>query len=77
MSDPSGITAQGLEVWVRRDRQSDLDHLLKIGRDYAVHQIAVGLPRHMDGRLGDAAPEIIAFAGALGAALGEEVIFWD
>jgi putative Holliday junction resolvase len=72
-----GITAQGLEVWVRRDRQADLDHLLKVGRDYAVQQIVVGLPRHMDGRLGNAAPEIMEFAGALGEALGGEVIFWD
>ncbi|HZK14526.1 MAG TPA: Holliday junction resolvase RuvX [Desulfobaccales bacterium] len=77
VSDPLGITAQGLEVWVRRDRQADLDHLLKVGQDYAVHQIVVGLPRHMDGRLGEAAPEIMDFAGALGDALGAEVIFWD
>ena len=77
VSDPLGITAQGLEVWVRRDRQADLDHLLKVGRDYAVQQIVVGLPRHMDGRLGEAAPEIMDFAGALGEALGAEVIFWD
>lgn len=77
VSDPLGITAQGLEVWVRRDRQADLDHLLQVGRDYAVHQIVVGLPRHMDGRLGDAAPEITEFAGALGQTLGAEVIFWD
>jgi len=77
VSDPLGITAQGLEVWIRRDRQTDLDHLLKMGQDYAVHQIVVGLPRHMDGRLGAAAPEIKEFAGALGEALEAEVIFWD
>jgi putative Holliday junction resolvase len=77
VSDPLGITAQGLEVWVRRDRQADLDHLLTVGRDYAVQQIVVGLPRHMDGRLGNAAPEIMEFAGDLGQALGGEVIFWD
>ena len=77
VSDPLGITAQGLEVWVRRDRQADLDHLLKVGRDYAVHQIVVGLPRHLDGRLGEAAPEIMDFAAALGESLGCEVIFWD
>ena len=77
VSDPLGITAQGLEVWVRRNRQADLDHLLTVGRDYAVQQIVVGLPRHMDGRLGEAAPAITEFAGALGEALGAEVIFWD
>jgi putative Holliday junction resolvase len=77
VSDPLGITAQGLEVWVRRDRQRDLDHLLQVGRDYAVQQIVVGLPRHMDGRLGEAVPDIKEFAEALGEALGSEIIFWD
>jgi len=77
VSDPLGITAQGLEVWVRRDRQADLDHLLKVARDYDVQQIVVGLPRHMDGRPGAAAPEIMEFAGALGEVVGVAVIFWD
>jgi putative Holliday junction resolvase len=77
VSDPLGITAQGLEVWVRRSWQADLDHLLKVARDYQVQQIVVGLPRHMDGQPGAAAREIMEFAGALGEALGAEVIFWD
>jgi putative holliday junction resolvase len=77
VSDPLGITAQGLEVWVRRDRQTDLDHLLKVAREYEVQRIVVGLPRHMDGRPGAAAAGILEFAGALGDALGVEVIPWD
>jgi putative Holliday junction resolvase len=77
VSDPLGITAQGLEVWVRRGRSADLDHLLKVARDYQVQQIVVGLPRHMNGQPGAAAGEIMEFAGALGEALGAEVIFWD
>jgi putative Holliday junction resolvase len=77
VSDPLGITAQGLEVLNRRSRQEDLAYLLKIARDYQVQQIVVGLPRHMDGRLGAAAPEIMELAEALGQALGVEVIPWD
>ena len=77
VSDPLGITAQGLEVWVRRGREADLDHILKVAREYQVQQIVVGLPRHLDGRPGAAAPEIQEFAAALGQALGGEVIFWD
>jgi putative Holliday junction resolvase len=77
VSDPLGITAQGLEVWVRRGREADLAHILKVAREYHVQQIVVGLPRHMDGRLGAAAPEIQEFADALGQALRGEVIFWD
>jgi putative Holliday junction resolvase len=77
LSDPLGITAQGLEVWIRRNRQADLDHLLQVAREYQVHQIVVGLPRHMDGRPGDAAAGILEFAGALGEALKVPVIPWD
>jgi putative Holliday junction resolvase len=77
VSDPLGITAQGLEVWTRRSRQADLDHLLQVAREYQVHQIVVGLPRHMDGRPGAAAATILEFAGALGESLGVEVIPWD
>jgi putative Holliday junction resolvase len=77
VSDPLGLTAQGLEVLNRRSRQADLEALLKIARDYQVQQIVVGLPRHMDGRPGAAVPEIMALAEALGQALGVEVITWD
>ncbi len=77
VSDPLGITAQGLEVWVRRGREADLNHILEVAREYHVQQIVVGLPRHLDGRPGAAAPEIQKFAGALGQALEGEVIFWD
>jgi putative holliday junction resolvase len=77
VSDPLGITAQGLEVWVRRDRQVDLEHLIQVAREYQVQRIVVGLPRHMDGRLGAAAPGIMEFANALGSTLEVEVIPWD
>jgi putative holliday junction resolvase len=77
VSDPLGITAQGLEVWTRQTRDADLAHLLQVARDYQVQQIVVGLPRHMDGRPGAAASSILEFAAALGEALGAEVIPWD
>jgi putative Holliday junction resolvase len=77
LSDPLGITAQGLEVWTRRNRQADLHHLYQIAREHQVKQIVVGLPRHMDGRPGDAAAGILEFAGALGEALGVPVTPWD
>lgn len=77
VSDPLRITAQGLEVWQRRNRQADLKHLLKVAREYQVQKIVVGLPRHMDGRLGEAAAGIMEFAAALGEALGVEIITWD
>ncbi len=77
VSDPLGITAQGLEVLIRKNRDADLARLLEVARKFRVQQIVVGLPRHLDGRLGQAAPEILALAEALKEALGVEVVTWE
>ncbi len=77
VSDPLGITAQGLEVMSRKGRAADLERLLKVAREWRVQRIVVGLPRHLDGRLGQAAPEILELAGALQEALGVEVVTWE
>lgn len=77
VSDPLGLTAQGLMVLERRDWDQDLDRLLKIARPYQVQEVLVGLPRHMNGRLGEQAEEILALAQALGEALQAKVVTWD
>jgi putative holliday junction resolvase len=77
VSDPLGFTAQGLKVLERRDWDWDLAQLLEIARAYRVREILVGLPRHMDGRLGEQAEEILELARALGEALGARVVTWD
>lgn len=77
VSDPLGLTAQGLGVLERKDWDRDLARLVDIARPYRVQEILVGLPRHMDGRLGGQAEEILALARALGEALGARVATWD
>jgi putative Holliday junction resolvase len=77
VSDPLGITAQGIEVLLRRDQASDQARLLAVAREYQVQEIVVGLPRHMDGRPGKAVPEIMELARTLGEALGVPVTPWD
>jgi putative Holliday junction resolvase len=77
LSDPLGITAQGLGVLERKDWDRDLARLLEIARPYQVQEILVGLPRHMDGRPGEMAEEILALARALAEALGARVATWD
>lgn len=77
VSDPLGFTAQGLMVLERRDWDQDIDRLLKIARPYQVQEVLVGLPRHLNGRLGEQAEEIMALAQALGEALQAKVVTWD
>lgn len=77
VSDPLGITAQGLEVLIRKDPETDLARLLEVARKWHVQEIVVGFPRHMDGREGKQAPAIMELAQALGDALGAKVTPWD
>jgi putative holliday junction resolvase len=77
VSDPLGFTAQGLMVLERQDWDRDIDRLLKIARPYQVQEVLVGLPRHLNGRLGEQAEAIMALARALGEALQAKVVTWD
>ena len=77
VSDPLGITAQGLEVLTRKDRASDLERLVQVAREWRVQLVVVGLPRHMDGRLGSSAPQILELVEILQKTLGVEVVTWE
>jgi putative Holliday junction resolvase len=77
VSDPLGITAQGLKVLTRKNRETDLAELLEVAREYGVQEIVVGLPRHMDGSESAQTPAIMDLAHALGDALGVPVTPWD
>lgn len=77
VSDPLGFTAQGLGTLTRRNWDWDLAQLMEIARPYPVQEVLVGIPRHMDGRLGEQAEENLVLAQALADALGVRVVTWD
>jgi len=77
LSDPLGITAQSLGVLARQDKDRDLARLADLARRHEVQEILVGLPRHLNGRLGTLAPEIMALAQSLGELLHVPVTTWD
>jgi putative Holliday junction resolvase len=77
LSDPLGLTAQSLGVLARRDKDHDLARLAELARRHQVQEILVGLPRHLDGRPGNLAPEILALAQSLGELLKVPVTTWD
>lgn len=77
VSDPLGITAQGLGVLIRQNPEADLARLQEVARKWQVQEIVVGFPRHLDGRPGEQAAAILELARTLGAALGVPVATWD
>jgi putative Holliday junction resolvase len=77
VSDPLGITAQGLETVQRRNKRADLAALGLVIRDYGVRQIVVGLPLRMSGAEGTQSDKMQLFAEELRKCFRLPVHLWD
>lgn len=80
VSDPLGITAQGVEI-IRRQSENKLRQTLarieQIIAEYNVERIVLGLPKNMNDTCGDRAAKTMEFKAMLERRTGLEVIMWD
>jgi len=77
VSDPLGITAQGLETLQRTNKRTDFAHLRRVIDQYEVKEIVVGLPLRMSGAEGTQSGKMRAFAEDLDKKFGLPVHLWD
>lgn len=77
VSDPLGITAQGLETLQRKNKRQDFERLGQIVRQYEVKEIVVGLPLRMSGAEGTQAEKMQDFAQELRKRFKLPVHLWD
>jgi putative holliday junction resolvase len=77
VSDPLGITAQGLETLQRQNKRRDFEKLVQVVRDYEVAEIVVGFPLRMSGVEGIQAEKMHRFADELRERVGLPVHLWD
>ena len=77
VSDPLGITAQGLATLHRRNRRYDFGELRKVLAKYEIGEIVVGNPLRMSGQSGAQAEKMAAFAAQLEQAFSLPVHLWD
>ncbi|HWP22313.1 MAG TPA: Holliday junction resolvase RuvX [Candidatus Cryosericum sp.] len=78
VSDPLGITAQGIETYTRTDDlQKDVEHLLAIANGYRPVKLVFGMPRNMDGSYGMQAEYTRAFADEVLKGWDGDSAFWD
>ena len=77
ISDPLGITAQGLETLHRKNKKHDFSWLYRVIRDDDVKEIVVGLPLRMSGAEGIQAEKIQVFADDLRKHFKLPVHLWD
>jgi putative Holliday junction resolvase len=77
VSDPLGITAQGLPTLERTRIREDLDALAKLIVEKEVQLILMGNPLHMSGRESRQAEYTRQFAERLRERTGIAVEYWD
>ena len=77
VSDPLGLTAQGLPTLERRNRRADLEALRRLAEQHGAVLLLVGHPLHLSGRAGEQAENAASFALQLRRHVGCEVLLWD
>ena len=77
VSDPLGITAQGLETLQRRNKRHDFEALGRVISQYEVREIVVGLPLRMSGAEGIQSDKMQVFAEDLRKRFRLPVHLWD
>jgi len=77
VSDPLGITAQGLETIRRKNKRTDFEQLARTIAEYEVREIVVGYPLHMSGAAGAQSLKMKEFAEEIHRRFSLPVHLWD
>jgi putative Holliday junction resolvase len=77
ISDPLGFTAQGLTTIRRTNKEQDIQEIRKFCDEYNVEVIVIGLPKNMNGTIGQSGEIIMSFGKLVEEKLNIEIKFWD
>ena len=77
VSDPLGITAQGLDTIQRQNKRRDLEALRRLLVEYQIQEVVVGLPLRLSGAEGTQSEKMRVFADDLRHHFGVTVHLWD
>ncbi len=77
VSDELGLTAQGVGVLTRSSLSGDLKKIKDLVQRFQAAKIVLGLPKNMDGSLGNKAQEVLAFKAYLEKHLLIPIETWD
>ena len=77
VSDPLGVTAQGLDTLRRKNKRTDFERLRQVIAQYEVREIVVGYPLHMSGDASPQSRRVSEFAEELRQRFQLPVHLWD
>jgi putative Holliday junction resolvase len=77
VSDELGIIAQGVTTLKRKGVNHDITQLLKVIEEQRAEKVVVGLPKNMNGSLGQSAKMVLTLLEELENSVDIPVIAWD
>jgi putative Holliday junction resolvase len=77
VSDALRCTAQGLTVLHRSGMDDDIGAIQELIDASQVSEVVVGLPKNMDGSLGEGAQKVMSFVSKLEESLSIPIVLWD
>ena len=80
ISDPLGLTAQGIEILRRDDenkRRKSLRRIEELVSEYQVEEIVLGFPKNMNNTIGERAQKSLELKEMLERRCSLPVIMWD
>ena len=80
VSDPLGLTAQGVEtVWRKQENKlrQTLARIEELISEYQVERIVLGYPKNMNNTIGERAVKSLEFKEKLEKRTGLSVVMWD
>ena len=80
VSDPMGLTAQGIETITREEEnklRKSLRRIEELVEQYQVEEIVLGFPKNMNNTIGERAEKSLQLKETLERRLGLPIIMWD
>jgi len=77
VSDALGLTAQPVDTLSEKTWTKQLDRLAAIAEEYGAEAFVIGMPRNMNGSVGERGEITRKFSGLLTKRTGLPVIEWD
>ena len=80
VSDPMGLTAQGVEtIWRKQENKlrQTLARIEELAAEYQAEKIVLGLPKNMNNTIGERAEKTLEFREMLERRTGLPVVMWD
>ena len=77
VSDPLGITSQGVTTIRRKGIRSDIGELKNIIDEYCIEKVVIGLPKNMNNTIGPQGEKVLKFSEKFKENFEVEIILQD